>query len=247
MKMYSKRILTSALALGMCIGMTSCGEDKIADETTAETTAVTTTAPETTAETTVETTAPETEEEKIGLNADLISEYGQTFAEISAKHGKIIEYQILKGGANYRFETGYGWYFFYGTDYTYPSAWGTIEETGRKIPLPDDDFRCIDIDGILASDFFDGDFEYLTYDEIAAIDGITVTYDDVSGGLYGDEGYEFHFKYDGFSHEKLGFTDDRVNIGLYTTVRGRVDQDTKIDIFLSLRVAEKYLNTTSEG
>ncbi len=100
MKMYSKRILTATLALGMCIGMTACGEDKTTDETTAETTAVTTTASETTAETTVETTAPETEEEKIGLNADLISEYGQTFAEISAKHGKIIEYQILKGGAN---------------------------------------------------------------------------------------------------------------------------------------------------
>ena len=100
MKMYSKRILTSALALGLCIGMTACGEDKIADETTAETTAVTTTTPETTSETTVETTAPETEEEKIGINQDLVSEYGQTFAEISAKHGKIIEYQILKGGAN---------------------------------------------------------------------------------------------------------------------------------------------------
>ena len=88
MKMYSKRILTSALALGLCIVMTACGDDKTTDETTAETTAVTATASETTAETTVETTAPETEEEKIGLNADLISEYGQTFAEISAKHRK---------------------------------------------------------------------------------------------------------------------------------------------------------------
>lgn len=76
--MYSKRILTSAIALGMCIGMTACGEDKLADETTAETTAVTTTASETAAETTVETTAPETEAEKLKLNADLISEYGQT-------------------------------------------------------------------------------------------------------------------------------------------------------------------------
>ena len=67
MKMQIERILTSALALGLCIGMTACGEDKTADETTAETTAVTTTAPETTAETTVETTdettAPDTENE----------------------------------------------------------------------------------------------------------------------------------------------------------------------------------------
>ena len=241
MKIQIERILTSALALGLCIGMTACGEDKTADEMTAETTAITT-APETTAETTIETTAPETEEEKLKLNADLISEYGQTFAEISAKHGKIIEYQILEGGANYRFETGYGWYFFYGTDYTYPSSWGTIEETGRKIPLPDDNFRCIDIDRVSASDLFEGDFEYYTYDEIAAIDGITITYDDVSGGLYGDEGYELHFRYNGFSHEKLGFTDDRVDIGLYTTVRGRVDPDTEIDIFLSPLVAKKYLN-----
>lgn len=246
MKAQSKRILTAALALGMCIGMTACGEDKTPKETTAATTTAVI-ATESTVEAT--TTAPETEpeEEKLGINQDLVSEYGQTFSEIKAKHGKIIEYQILEGGANYRFETGYGWYFFYGTDYTYPSSWGTIEKTGRKIPLPDDDFRCIDINSILASDFFDRDFEYLTYDEIAAIDGITITYDDVSGGLYGDEGYELHFRYDGFSHEKLGFTDDRVNIGLYTTVRGRVDPDTEIDIFLSLRVAEKYLNTTSEG
>lgn len=161
--MYSKRILTSAIALGMCIGMTACGEDKLADETTAETTAVTTTASETAAETTVETTAPETEAEKLKLNADLISEYGQTFAEISAKHGKIIEYQILKGGASYRFETGYGWYFFYNTDYLNPSVWGTIEETGERIPLPDDDFRCIDLDHVAASDLFEGDFEYYTY------------------------------------------------------------------------------------
>ena len=64
MKMYSKRILTSALALGLCIGITACGEDKLADETTAETTAVTTTASETTAETTVETTAPETKKKR---------------------------------------------------------------------------------------------------------------------------------------------------------------------------------------
>lgn len=63
MKMYSERILTSALALGMCIGMTACGEDKLADKTTAETTAVTTTAPETAAETTIETPALETENE----------------------------------------------------------------------------------------------------------------------------------------------------------------------------------------
>ena len=61
--MYSKEILTSALTLGMCIGMTACGEDKLADETTAETTAVTATTPETAAETAVETTAPETENE----------------------------------------------------------------------------------------------------------------------------------------------------------------------------------------
>ena len=245
MKMYSKRILTSALALGLCIGMTACGEDKIADETTAETTAVTTTTPETTSETTVETTAPETEAEKLKLNADLISEYGQTFAEISAKHGKIIEYQILKGGASYRFETGYGWYFLYNTDYLNPSVWGTIEETGERIPLPDDDFRCIDLDHVAASDLFEGDFEYYTYDEIAAIDGITIKYDDVSGGLNGDEGYELHFRYDGFSHEKLGFTDDRVDIGLYTPVRGRVEPDTEIDIWLSPRIAKKYLNITS--
>ena len=64
MKMYSKRIITSALALGLCIGITACGEDKLADETTAETTAVTTTASETTAETTVETTAPETKKKR---------------------------------------------------------------------------------------------------------------------------------------------------------------------------------------
>ncbi len=63
MKMYSKRILTAALALGVCIGMTACGEDKLADKTTAETTAVTTTAPETAAETTIETPALETENE----------------------------------------------------------------------------------------------------------------------------------------------------------------------------------------
>ena len=60
MKMYSKEILTSAPALGMCIGMTACGDNKLADETTAETTAVTTTASETTAETTVETTVETT-------------------------------------------------------------------------------------------------------------------------------------------------------------------------------------------
>ncbi len=103
MKMYSKRILTSALALGMCIGMTACGEDKTTDETTTETTAVTTTASETAAETTVETTAPETEEEKIGINQDLVSEYGLTFAEIKAKHGNIIDIATPYGGWFFKF------------------------------------------------------------------------------------------------------------------------------------------------
>ena len=242
MKMYSKRILTSALALGMCIGMTACGEDKTTDETTAETTAVTTTASETAAETTVETTAPETEEEKLKLNADLISEYGQTFAEISAKHGKVIDQVNDKGGKLFKFETGYGWYFFYGKYSIDTSTWVEIGDTGKKAPLPKDDYKCTGIDAIPASDFCDGDFEYLTTDDLENIDGITVTYNEVAGELSTVDGFVINLKYDGFSQEKLGFTDDRVIIHFFTTVKDRLYPDTMMNIYLHPSIAEKYLN-----
>ncbi len=239
MKMQIERILTSALALGLCIGMTACGEDKTADETTAETTAVTTTAPETTAE----TTAPETEEEKIGVNQDLVSEYGQTFAEISAKHGKITRYVALHGGPFFEFETGYGVYFFYGTDIMNPSAWGTIEETGEKFPLPDDDFKCINIEGIKASDFFDREFETLTPQEIGNIKGMEL-HETGESELVTILKYYSTFSYVAFSHENTGFTGDKVIITLRQKDDGIITPDTKVDIDLWKTYADVYLGTT---
>ena len=243
MKMYSKRILTSALALGLCIVMTACGDDKTTDETTAETTAVTATASETTAETTVETTAPETEEEKIGLNADLISEYGQTFAEISAKHGKIISQSKLHGGPFFKFETGYGLYYFYGTDIINPNAWGTIEETGEKIPLPDDDFKCINIESINASDFFDREFETLTPQEIRNIKGMEL-HETGESELATVLKYYSTFSYAAFSHENTGFTGDKVIITMHQKDDGIITPDTKVDIYLWRTDADVYLGTT---
>ena len=246
MKMYSKRILTYAIALGMCIGMTACGDDKTTDETTAETTAVTTTASETTAETTVETTAPETEEEKIGINQDLVSEYGQTFAEISAKHGKITGYVALHGGPFFEFETGYGVYFFYGTDIMNPSAWGTIEETGEKFPLPDDDFKCINIEGIKASDFFDREFETLTPQDVGSIKGMQL-HNAGRNELAWEKSirnYYSTYSYDAFSHENTGFTGDNTIITMYQIDDGIIAPDTMVNIDLWKTDADVYLGTT---
>lgn len=242
MKMQIERILTSALALGLCIGMTACGEDKTADETTAETTAVTTTAPETTAE----ATAPETEEEKIGINQDLVSEYGQTFAEISAKHGKITRYVALHGGPFFEFETGYGVYFFYGTDIMNPSAWGTIEETGEKFPLPDDDFKCINIEGIKASDFFDREFETLTPQDVGSIKGMQL-HDAGRNELAWEKSirnYYSTYSYDAFSHENTGFTGDNTIITMYQIDDGIIAPDTMVNIDLWKTYADVYLGTT---
>ena len=248
MKMQIERILTSALALGLCIGMTACGEEKPADETTAETTAVTTTAPETTAETTVETTAPETEEEKIGINQDLVSEYGQTFAEISAKHGKIIRYVGLHGGPFFEFETGYGVYFFYGTDTMNPNACDTIEETGQKIPLPDDDFKCINIEGIKASDFFDREFETLTPQDVGNIKGMQLHNAGRSELAWEKSirNYYSTYSYDAFSHENTGFTGDNTIITMYQVNDGIIDSDTMVSIDLWATFANVYLGTTAE-
>ena len=244
MKNYSKRILTATLALGMCIGMTACGEDKLADETTAETTAVTTTESETTAETTVETTAPETEEEKIGLNADLISEYGQTFAEISAKHGKIVDYLTPHGGDYFEFETGYGTYYFYGTYSFDISTWEPIGNEGKKAPLPGADYKCICIDGIAASDFFNKEFETMTIQEIEDIDGMTLLYDG-EAGITSSMQYRTLFSYEGFSHEKTGFTGDKTEIAMFHDEDGIITPDTRVDIDLWGTYADVYLGTTN--
>ena len=244
MKAQSKRILTAALALGLCIGITACGEDKLADETTAETTAVTTTVSETTAETTVETTAPETEEKKIGINQDLVSEYGQTFAEISAKHGKITDYKIISGGAFYRFETGYGWYYFYETNYSNPSAWGNIENYAHEIPLPDDDFKCTSIGGIVASEFFDRAFETLTIQDIENIEGITLISDGQSV-LSATELYCASLTYEKFSHKKTGFTGDNTVIYINHKDEGIVTPDARVEISLWKSFADVYLRTTA--
>ena len=244
MKMYSKRILTSALALGLCIGMTACGEDKIADETTAETTAVTTTTPETTSETTVETTAPETEEEKIGINQDLVSEYGLTFAEIKAKHGNIIDIATPYGGWFFKFETGYGWYSFYG-DYDYDNQnWKPIEGTDKSAPLPKDNYICIWIDGIDITDFLVGDFDTISVKELENIDGMHL---DSNGESYMDfsDKYVATFSYDEFSHEKTGFTGDKTGVYINHKKEDVIDHDSFVNIQLWASFADKYLGTTA--
>ena len=78
----------------------------------------------------------------------------------------------LHGGPFLKFETGYGLYYFEETDIVNPSAWGTIEETGERYPIPDDDLKCSYIEGINAADFFDCEFESLTPQEVESSEGM---------------------------------------------------------------------------
>ena len=101
-------------------------------------------------------------ERGVTLNTDLLSEYKMTYAELTAKHGKLVDFSTYEGGAFYKFENGYGYYWFY-----YP-GWHLGEsridpEGGFEYFVMDDETKRL-CRGLVCSDprnMFIGDYETL--------------------------------------------------------------------------------------
>jgi len=117
--------------------------------------------------------------EKLDLNQDLVTDIGLTFEEMKAKHGDVVDYQVLNGGAHYKFENGYGFYFFYGNPTVYNGGgdqeWVYKDDGTPWYHIPDEKCVCISIDNLKAKDIFSLEFEKLYEYEIKAIEGVTLS------------------------------------------------------------------------
>ena len=115
-------------------------------------------------------------ERGVTLNTDLLGEYKMTYAELTAKHGKLIYFYTPDGGTFYRFENGYGDYFIRMPDWD-PSKMKIDPEGGFKyFPVTasatGEESLCHGIDRISPDKMFIGDYETLGIEEISKLDGL---------------------------------------------------------------------------
>lgn len=119
----------------------------------------------------------EPEVAKLDLNQDLVADIGLTFEELKTKHGEVVDYDVLNGGSYYKFENGYGFYFFYGNPTVYNGGgdqeWVYKDDGTPWYPIPDDGCVCISIDRLKAKDIFSIPFEKLNVSEVNMIDGVS--------------------------------------------------------------------------
>ena len=172
------------LTLAFMLSLAGCNNTDLTDDSTPATES---TAPDTTdvssSDATDEPASSDTTEdpepEKLDLNQDLVSDIGLTFEEMKEKHGEIVDYQVLNGGSHYKFENGYGYYFFYGdppVSVGYGSGneeWVYNDDGTPWYPIPRKECVCIGIDNLKAKDIFSLEFEELTVSEINTIDGVS--------------------------------------------------------------------------
>jgi hypothetical protein len=134
--------------------------------TTADTASSTAAAPISEPETAAFSESPTTSAEPptaplaAGLNEDVLSDLGLTFAELRERRGEVVGITPDGGGYYYIFENGHGWYAC-SDDYIdfLDEPWGDIVPLGFcfediQLPLPQDDAVCRNITGIPVGTMF---------------------------------------------------------------------------------------------
>ena len=168
-----------------------------------------------------EPTEPVTEpEEPLGLNQDLIADYGASYSQIRARRGELVDYGTAEGGVYYIFENGYGQYFWPDTflfDKTLSDP--LYDENGDAIFVcPKDQLKCLDILHVKAKDLFNKEFDMLDITEIKNIDGLEyrrIYEAEIEGASYN---YTTCFNY------------GEMSIGISHNDKNMVDCDSEVEI-----------------
>ena len=169
----------------------------------------------------------------VTLNTDLLSEYKMTYAELTAKHGKLVDFSTYEGGAFYKFENGYGYYWFY-----YP-GWHLGEsridpEGGFEYFVMDDETKRL-CRGLVCSDprnMFIGDYETLGIEEISKLEGVHYQETLETFGALGLPAYHSVFTYDGWDNEN-------VKIHLYHDKRNMIDLTSRCKFSIHMNYIEE--------
>ena len=160
--------------------------------------------------------------DSLKLNTDLLDEYKMTFAELTEKHGKIVNYTQIEGGSFYRFENGYGYYGFDIPANT--SLFVTDPESGLEyMPISDDEL-CRWIFMIEPESLFGAVNDTLSVEELSGIDGLTYigTYPD---GIASAKAFcsQFHYQ---------GWDSDKVTLDIYHDDEDVIDPTSEIRIYI---------------
>ncbi|MCL2014084.1 MAG: hypothetical protein FWG69_03760 [Oscillospiraceae bacterium] len=171
------------------------------------------------------------EEDKPRLNEDLLSDIGLTYPELIKKRGRLKNVIGGEGGVGYKFENGYGGYFWapinldYGRKIKESEGFPKfpIDENNNiiieKAYLPKPQIKCIFIDNIQIKDLF---LEFSSFMEASEIENIyNIKYHgsmDESEFGYQDWEYSSYFTYEDKS------------ITIYTHKKGVIDLNSWIII-----------------
>ena len=175
-------------------------------------------------------------ERGVTLNTDLLGEYKMTYAELTAKHGKLIYFYTPDGGTFYRFENGYGDYFIRMPDWD-PSKMITDPEGGFKyFPVTasatGEESLCRGIDRISPDKMFIGDYETLGIEEISKLEGVHYQETLETFGALGLPAYHSVFTYDGWDNEN-------VKIHLYHDKRNMIDLTSRCKFSIHMNYIEE--------
>ncbi len=156
------------------------------------------------------------------LNTDLLSEYKMTFAELTEKHGKIVDYTQFEGGNFYRFENGYGYYGFDIPANT--SQLVTDPESGLEYMPVDDEALCRWIYRIEPDSLINGEFETLPIEELSNVDGLDYIGTNPDG-IATAKAYCSMFHYQGWDN-------DKVTLDFYHDDKNIIDSTSEIRIYI---------------
>lgn len=171
-------------------------------------------------------------ERGVTLNTDLLSEYKMTYAELTAKHGKMTGFAAFEGGSHYKFENGYGYYWIYYPEW--PSSESKIDsEGGFEYYIIDDETKrlCRGISRISPEKMFIGDYETLSIEEISKLDGIHYL-ETGKDGIVTPRAYCSIFTYDGWNN-------DNVKIYIYHEKKNMIDLTSECEISILLYQVEE--------
>ena len=177
-------------------------------------------------------------ERGVTLNTDLLGEYKMTYAELTAKHGKLIYFYTPDGGTFYRFENGYGDYFIRMPDWD-PSKMKIDPEGGFKyFPVTasatGEESLCRGIDRISPDKMFIGDYETLGIEEISKLDGLHYRKTVETHRIGAGQAYSSVFTYDGWNndnviifvnHENKNMVDLTSECRIYCTHLDKIDEE----------------------
>ena len=156
-------------------------------------------------------------ERGVTLNTDLLGEYKMTYAELTAKHGKMTGIRVFACGVAtpYSFETGYGYYWFHIPE---EDLGGLVELTDpeggfkyRFVPGKSETYLCRGIHQISPDKMFIGDYETLSIEEISKIDGLNYLKTVETHGISAEQAYSSTFTYDGWNNDNVIISIDHEN------------------------------------